>query len=78
MLRSQGTINMCVTKVIIPAAGIGTRLYPLTRTIPKVMLPVGSKPMIQYAVEEAALSGIEEIYITVGPNCDSIIISEIT
>lgn len=63
---------MDVKKVIIPAAGLGTRLYPLTKSIPKVMLPVGLKPMIHFAVEEALLSGIEEICIVVGSNSQSI------
>jgi UTP--glucose-1-phosphate uridylyltransferase len=48
-----------IRKVVIPAAGLGTRLLPLTKVVPKEMLPVGRKPLIQYAVEEAAASGIE-------------------
>jgi UTP--glucose-1-phosphate uridylyltransferase len=52
-----------VRKAVIPAAGLGTRLLPATKTIPKVMLPVVDKPVIQYIVEEAAASGIEQVVI---------------
>ena len=50
---------MKIRKVVIPAAGLGTRLLPLTKVVPKEMLPVGRKPLIQYALEEAASSGLE-------------------
>ncbi len=52
-----------VRKAVIPAAGLGTRLLPATKTIPKEMLPVVDKPVIQYIVEEAAASGIEQVVI---------------
>jgi len=52
-----------ITKAIIPAAGYGTRLFPLSAVIPKEMIPVRLKPMIQYSVEEAIRAGIEEIII---------------
>lgn len=55
-----------VTKAIIPAAGLGTRFLPLTKAMPKEMLPIGDKPTIQYIVEEAMLSGIEDIIIVTG------------
>ena len=48
-------------KAIIPAAGYGTRMLPITKTIPKEMLPVGNKPVIQYIVEGLVWAGIEEI-----------------
>ena len=48
-------------KAIIPAAGYGTRMLPITKTIPKEMLPVGNKPVIQYIVEGLVSAGIEEI-----------------
>ncbi|MEM0143978.1 MAG: sugar phosphate nucleotidyltransferase, partial [Candidatus Parvarchaeum sp.] len=64
---------MKVKKAVIPAAGLGKRFYPLTRTQPKEMLPIVDKPVIHYVVEEAVKSGIEEILIIVGKGKDSII-----
>jgi UTP--glucose-1-phosphate uridylyltransferase len=55
-----------VTKAIIPAAGLGTRFLPLTKSMPKEMLPVVHKPVIQYVVEEACKSGITDILIITG------------
>jgi UTP--glucose-1-phosphate uridylyltransferase len=52
-------------KAVIPAAGFGTRMLPATKAIPKEMLPVAGKPLIQYAVEEAAASGIETVILIV-------------
>ncbi len=52
-----------VRKAIIPAAGLGTRFLPATKAIPKEMLPLVDKPTLQYIVEEAVASGIEEIII---------------
>jgi UTP--glucose-1-phosphate uridylyltransferase len=57
-----------IKKVIIPAAGLGTRFLPVTKAQPKEMLPIVDKPAIQYIVEEALLSGIEEILIITGRN----------
>ncbi len=54
---------MKVRKAIIPAAGLGTRLLPNTKSIPKEMLPLVDKPVIQYIVEEAVAAGIEKILI---------------
>lgn len=54
---------MKVRKAVIPAAGFGTRMLPATKAIPKELLPIVDKPAIQYIVEEAAASGIEEILI---------------
>ena len=56
-------------KAIIPAAGLGTRFLPITKAVPKPMLPVVDKPTIQYIVEELATVGIEEIIIVVSPDC---------
>ncbi|MEE9152028.1 MAG: UTP--glucose-1-phosphate uridylyltransferase GalU [Thermoplasmata archaeon] len=53
-------------KVVIPAAGLGTRLLPATKAQPKEMLPVVDKPAIQYVVEEAVVSGIRDILIITG------------
>jgi UTP--glucose-1-phosphate uridylyltransferase len=55
-----------VTKVVIPAAGLGTRFLPATKASPKEMLPLVDKPLIQYVVEEAVAAGIKEIIIITG------------
>jgi len=55
-----------VTKAIIPAAGFGTRFLPQTKAMPKEMLPVVDKPVIQYVVEEVVASGISDIIIVTG------------
>ncbi|MDE1768783.1 MAG: NTP transferase domain-containing protein [Candidatus Micrarchaeota archaeon] len=62
-----------IRKVVIPAAGLGTRLYPLTRGQPKEMLPIVDKPVIHYVVEEAVKAGIEEILIIIGRGKESVI-----
>ncbi|MFC4810051.1 UTP--glucose-1-phosphate uridylyltransferase GalU [Paenibacillus sp. GCM10023250] len=55
-----------VRKAIIPAAGLGTRFLPATKAMPKEMLPIVDKPTIQYIVEEAIASGIEDIIVVTG------------
>lgn len=55
-----------VKKAIIPAAGLGTRFLPATKAMPKEMLPIVDKPTIQYIIEEAIASGIEDIIIVTG------------
>jgi len=55
-----------VRKAVLPAAGLGTRFLPATKASPKEMLPLVDKPLIQYAVEEAVASGIEDIIIVTG------------
>lgn len=55
-----------VSKVVIPAAGFGTRFLPQTKAMPKEMLPIVDKPVIQYVVEEAVNSGIKDIIIVTG------------
>jgi UTP--glucose-1-phosphate uridylyltransferase len=57
---------MKVKKAVIPAAGLGTRFLPATKAQPKEMLPIVDKPTIQYIVEEAVASGIEDIIIVTG------------
>ncbi|TZE80922.1 UTP--glucose-1-phosphate uridylyltransferase GalU [Calorimonas adulescens] len=59
---------MKIRKAIIPAAGLGTRFLPATKAQPKEMLPIVDKPTIQYIVEEAVNSGIEDILIITGRN----------
>lgn len=54
---------MKVRKAVIPAAGLGTRMLPATKTVPKEMLPMVDKPVIQYIIEEAVAAGIEDILI---------------
>lgn len=57
-----------VTKAVIPAAGLGTRFLPFTKSIPKEMLPIVDKPTIQYIIEEIVDSGIKDILIINGRN----------
>ena len=61
-----------VTKAIIPAAGLGTRFLPITKAVPKPMLPVLDKPTVQYIAEELSSIGIEEIIIVVSPGSEVI------
>lgn len=63
---------MKVRKAIIPAAGLGTRFLPATKAQPKEMLPLVDKPTIQYIIEEAVASGIQDIIIVTGRNKRSI------
>jgi len=53
---------------VIPAAGRGTRFHPLSRTVPKEMLPIGGLPMIHYAAEEAAAAGFEQVIVVTAPD----------
>jgi UTP--glucose-1-phosphate uridylyltransferase len=59
-------LGSTIRKVVIPAAGLGTRFLPATKAVPKELLPIAGKPLIQYAVEEAAASGIETVILVVG------------
>lgn len=61
-----------VRKAVIPAAGYGLRLLPLTKAVPKELLPVAGKPMIQYAWEEAVACGLKEIAIVIHPEKEAI------
>jgi len=61
-------MNKQIRKAIIPAAGLGTRFLPATKAQPKEMLPIVDKPTIQYIIEEAIDSGIEEILVITGRN----------
>jgi UTP--glucose-1-phosphate uridylyltransferase len=61
-----------IVKAVIPAAGFGTRMLPATKVLSKEMLPVACKPLIQYAIEEAAASGIETVVVVVR-SCKSLI-----
>ncbi|MGH2447152.1 MAG: sugar phosphate nucleotidyltransferase, partial [Chloroflexota bacterium] len=59
---------MAIRKVVIPAAGFGTRFLPVTKTVPKEMLPIVDKPVIQYVVEEAVRSGMREVILVTCSN----------
>src|SRR5436853_7424315 len=63
---------MKVRKAVIPAAGLGTRVLPATKSIPKEMIPIIDKPMIQYIVEECVNAGIEDIVLVTARGKDSI------
>ena len=63
---------MKVRKAVIPAAGLGTRFLPITKSVPKELLPIMNRPMLQYVVEEAAEAGIEEVIIVTAPGKESI------
>ena len=59
-------MDLRIRKAVIPAAGMGTRFLPATKAQPKEMLPIVDKPTIQYIIEEAVASGIEDILIISG------------
>ena len=61
-----------ITKAVFPVAGLGTRFLPATKAIPKEMLPIIDKPLIEYAVEEAVNAGIKEIIFITSPEKHSI------
>ncbi|MEU6401534.1 UTP--glucose-1-phosphate uridylyltransferase [Streptomyces sp. NPDC046985] len=61
-----------VTKAVVPAAGLGTRFLPMTKSTPKEMLPVVDKPAIQYVVEEAAAAGLTDVLMIAGRNKHSL------
>lgn len=57
-----------IRKAVFPVAGLGTRFLPATKAMPKEMLPIVDRPLIQYAVEEAIASGINELIFVTGRN----------
>lgn len=61
-------MSQIIRKLVIPVAGLGTRFLPATKAQPKEMLPVVDKPIIQYVVEDAVKSGIEDIILVTGPS----------
>ena len=61
-----------IKKAIFPVGGLGTRFLPATKAMPKEMLPIVDKPLIQYAVEEAAAAGIEQFIFVTGRNKSAI------
>src|SRR4051812_10930440 len=65
--RSAEGMTTTVRKAVIPAAGLGTRFLPVTKSVPKEMLPVVDRPAIQYVVEEAVACGIDDILLVSSP-----------
>ena len=63
---------MRVRKAVIPAAGLGTRFLPISKSVPKELLPILDKPMVQYGVEEAVAAGIEHIIIVTSPGKEAL------
>lgn len=63
---------MSIRKAVIPAAGLGTRFLPITKTIPKEMLPLIDRPMIHYTVSDAVASGMEQVIIVTGRGKDTL------
>ena len=63
---------MHIRKVVFPVAGLGTRILPATKAIPKEMLPIIDKPILQYGVDEAVNAGIEELIFVTSPKKSSI------
>lgn len=61
-----------ITKAVILAAGLGTRLLPATKAIPKEMLPIADKPLLQYAVEEAVAAGIDHVVFVTAPGREAV------
>ena len=67
-----GPATKMVRKAIIPAAGLGTRFLPVTRSVPKELLPILDRPMLQYVVAEAAEAGIGEVIVVTSPGKEGI------
>ena len=65
-------VTPAIRKAVIPAAGLGTRFLPVTKAVPKELLPLFDKPLIQYAIEEAVSSGIEEIILVTSEGKESL------
>ena len=63
---------MPIRKAVIPAAGLGTRFLPVTKSVPKELLPILDRPMLQYVVEEAAEAGVEEVIVVSAPGKESV------
>ena len=63
---------MKIRKAVIPAAGLGTRFLPVTMSVPKELLPIIDRPLLQYVVAEAAEAGVEEVIIVTSPGKESI------
>lgn len=71
-MSKENEITRQVRKAVIPAAGLGTRMLPISRTVPKEMLPIVDKPAMAYLVEECAQAGITDVLIITGRNKNAI------
>lgn len=71
-INSSPSLNGKITKAVIPVAGLGTRMLPATKAIPKEMLPIVDKPLIQYVVKECIAAGITEIIFVTHSSKNSI------
>ena len=69
---SPSTVIMQIRKAVIPAAGLGTRFLPVTMAVPKELLPIVDRPLLQYVIAEASEAGIEEVIIVTSPGKGSI------
>ena len=67
MARRKSSRSSTVRYAVIPAAGRGTRLLPVTEAIPKELIPIGNKPMIQYVLERLIEAGIREAVVVINP-----------
>ena len=65
-------MRAAIRKAVIPAAGLGTRFLPVTRSVPKELLPILDRPMLQYVVEEAAEAGITDVIVVTSPGKEGI------
>ena len=65
-------MSAVIRKAVIPAAGLGTRFLPVTRSVPKELLPILDRPMLQYVVEEAAEAGITDVIVVTSPGKEGI------
>ena len=65
-------MTTAIRKAVIPAAGLGTRFLPVTRSVPKELLPILDRPMLQYVVAEAAEAGITEVIVVTAPGKEGI------
>src|SRR3954465_12707954 len=63
---------MTIRKTVIPAAGLGTRMLPAAKAVPKEMLPILDRPTIQYVIEEALAGGIDDVLLINSPGKDAI------
>ncbi|MEN9990071.1 MAG: UTP--glucose-phosphate uridylyltransferase GalU, partial [Actinomycetota bacterium] len=68
MIYGDESARFKVTKAVIPVAGLGTRFLPATKAMPKEMLPIVDKPVIQFVVEEAVTAGLQDILMITGRN----------
>ena len=72
IISYPSSVLMQIRKAVIPAAGMGTRFLPVTTSVPKELLPIIDRPLLQYVVAEAAEAGVEEVIIVISPGKESI------